>query len=92
MGAGKGWTRPEFWPPVSSIVMAKGNRCIPDGSWIVIHLTRALVLDDDGNYSVLVSQLFTGLESTPTFEMFRSGRSDYSQAFRQVLPWMERTR
>lgn len=90
MSVGKGYTRPEFWPPVGSIVQTQGSMFVPDGSWVVIHLTNGVVYDHDGNYRMKLSALHAG--DKPLYRVFRRGRNDYSEAWHQTLPWMEDAR
>lgn len=82
MGVGKNWTRPESWPPVSSLV-------VHHDEWFVVHLTKAVQIDPQtGNRTggwERISQLRDA-------KVFRSGRHDYSQAWHQTLPWMEQVR
>ncbi len=82
MGVGKGYARPDDWPPVSSIVVT-GDR------WYVVHLTRAVELDSfDGSRTGHALPVYALKDA----RVFRAGRSDYSNAWHQTLPWMEKIR
>lgn len=96
MSISKGYTRPEHWPPVSSILQTTENSpYFEKGLWVVVHLTNGYLRDDQNNrWPIKLSLLFDGRhgEKRPLFKVFRSGRHDYSEAWHQTLPWMENTR
>ena len=85
--------RPESWPPVGSIIQTRGSKLLPDGTWLLVHLTNAIILDDvDGGRGgrLPLSALHTA--DGPTYMVFRRGYTDYSKAWHQTLPWMNRVR
>ncbi|MCK9913810.1 hypothetical protein [Microbacterium ginsengisoli] len=100
MGVGKGFTRPEYWPPVGSIVQVTervrigGETAAEVGDWVVIQLTNGRLIDgSDGSvHRIHLSLLFAGAALAPRFDVFRLGRNDYSNAWHQALPWMEHAR
>lgn len=88
MSVGKGASRPSSWPPVSSIVGIPGNV----DEFYLVHLTRAVLLRWTGRRYERVDTVRVSEIATAPFEIFRRGRSDYSEAWCQELDWMASAR
>lgn len=76
-----------MWPPVSSIIAADGALSVPDGTWIIVHLARGVVLEEGVSpWLIPLGELHRN--GRRQYRVFRSGREDYSAAWHAVPEWM----